>query len=139
MTTAKSALKGQSLMTMDIFRSGDTWEQAKFMFEIVEAMVKRPFIEEEAKRLFDFLFWSSYDFQSCELLRNLFVLKNQGDLDHKWIDYLCDRKIGKKDVITLLSVLGNRVVKALSKLGEIPDKDIVNEALTSKEDGDETK
>ena len=133
MTTAESVLKGQSLMTIDMFRSGDTWEQAKFIFEIVEAMVKRPFVEEEAKRLFDILFWSTYDFQSCDLLRNLFVLKNQGDLNYRWTDHLLLTK-GKRNILDLLKGLGDRVVQAVQ--GREDKTAAVSDALDVKEKKD---
>lgn len=69
---------------------GDTKYYDSMCFHLPRALVNRKFNEEEATRVFTFLKALHYDFQCCDTLRKIFGLRNNGEVDQKWLSAIVD-------------------------------------------------
>jgi hypothetical protein len=80
-------------------------------FHLPGALANRKFDEEEAARVFTFLKALHYDFQCCDTLRKIFVLRNNGEVEQKWLDAIVYKD--KRD-----SYLWEQLVNIKGRIGD---------------------
>ena len=103
----------------------DQYEVSKDAAALTHALINRPFDEAEAARWYAFLKEIKSDFQACAHLRDVFILRNRGDIPTEWTTYVFD---GTKRhfMFTHFDTIADRLRNYGGGLGEATIKKILN-------------